>query len=50
MLEITVYRATLVPDCKRSKHLLSQHRATFNWVDIDQDQQGLQFVERLQQG
>jgi len=24
--------------------------AAFNWIDIDQDQAGLQFVERLQQG
>jgi len=50
MPEITVYGAPWCPDCKRSKQFLAQHRVTFKWVDIDQDQEGLMYVERLQQG
>lgn len=50
MAEITVYGAPWCPDCKRSKQFLAQHRVDFKWVDIDQDQAGLQLVERLQQG
>ncbi|MGC1194475.1 MAG: FAD-dependent oxidoreductase [Candidatus Dormiibacterota bacterium] len=50
MPEITVYGAPWCPDCKRSKQFLAQHRVAFKWVDIDQDKEGLQFVERLQQG
>ncbi|MGC2191167.1 MAG: FAD-dependent oxidoreductase [Candidatus Dormiibacterota bacterium] len=50
MPEITLYGAPWCPDCKRSKLFLAQHRVAFNWVDIDQDQDGLRYVERLQQG
>jgi len=50
LAEITVYGAPWCPDCKRSKQFLAQHRVDFKWVDIDQDQAGLQLVERLQQG
>jgi thioredoxin reductase (NADPH) len=50
MPEITVYGAPWCPDCKRSKQFLAEHRVAFKWVDIDQDQAGLQFVETLQQG
>ncbi|HVC21851.1 MAG TPA: FAD-dependent oxidoreductase [Candidatus Dormibacteraeota bacterium] len=50
MPEVTVYGAPWCPDCKRSKQFLSQHRVAFDWVDVDQDQQGLQLVEKLQQG
>jgi thioredoxin reductase (NADPH) len=50
MPEITVYGAPWCPDCKRSKQFLAEHRVAFKWVDIDQDQAGLQFVEKLQQG
>src|SRR5487761_381547 len=50
MPEITVYGAPWCPDCKRSKQFLSQHRVAFNWVDVDQDQDGLALVEGLQQG
>ena len=50
MPEITVYGAPWCPDCKRSKQFLAEHRVGFNWVDVDQDPEGLQFVERLQNG
>ncbi|HVC39201.1 MAG TPA: FAD-dependent oxidoreductase [Candidatus Dormibacteraeota bacterium] len=50
MPEITVYGAPWCPDCKRSKQFLAEHRVGFNWVDVDQDPVGLQFVERLQNG
>ncbi len=50
MTGITVYGAPWCPDCRRSKAFLATHRVDFNWVDIDQDQDGLAFVERLQNG
>jgi thioredoxin reductase (NADPH) len=50
MPEITVYGAPWCPDCKRSKQFLAEHRVAFKWVDIDQDQASLQFVEKLQRG
>ncbi|MGH7643924.1 MAG: FAD-dependent oxidoreductase [Candidatus Dormibacteria bacterium] len=50
MPEITLYGAPWCPDCKRSKQFLAQHRVAYQWVDIDQDQEGLRYVERLQHG
>jgi thioredoxin reductase (NADPH) len=50
MPEITVYGAPWCPDCKRSKQFLAEHRVAFNWVDIDQDQAGLRYVEQVQNG
>jgi thioredoxin reductase (NADPH) len=50
MPEITVYGAPWCPDCKRSKQFLAEHRVAFNWVDIDQDQTGLRYVEQVQNG
>ncbi|MGA8426568.1 MAG: FAD-dependent oxidoreductase, partial [Candidatus Dormiibacterota bacterium] len=50
MAEITLYGAPWCPDCKRSKQFLAEHRVGYKWVDIDQDPDGLAFVERLQGG
>jgi thioredoxin reductase (NADPH) len=50
MPEITVYGAPWCPDCRRSKQFLAQYRVAYSWVDIDQDPEGLRFVEELQQG
>jgi thioredoxin reductase (NADPH) len=50
MAEITLYGAPWCPDCKRSKQFLAEHRVDYKWVDIDQDPEGLAFVERLQKG
>ncbi|HEY6539036.1 MAG TPA: FAD-dependent oxidoreductase [Candidatus Dormibacteraeota bacterium] len=50
MAEVTVYGAPWCPDCKRSKRFLAQHRVANEFVDIDQDQAGLELVERLQEG
>ena len=50
MAEITVYGAPWCPDCKRSKKFLAEHRVPFRWVDVDEDAEGLRFVEKLQKG
>jgi len=50
MAEITVYGAPWCPDCKRSKKFLAEHRVPFRWVDVDEDAEGLRFVEELQKG
>jgi thioredoxin reductase (NADPH) len=47
---ITVYGAPWCPDCKRSKRFLAEHRVAYGWVDIDEDPDGLRFVEELQKG
>src|SRR5436190_936771 len=50
MTEIKVYGAAWCPDCKRAKKLLGEQRVAYDWTDIDQDQEGMRFVEQLQNG
>ena len=50
MDQLTVYGAPWCPDCRRSKAFLMEQRVPFTWVDIDQDADGLRFVEGLQGG
>ena len=42
--QITVYGAYWCPDCRRSKQFLGEHQIPYNWVDIEQDAAGEQFV------
>ncbi len=42
--QITVYGAYWCPDCRRSKQFLGEHQIPYNWVDIEQDPAGEQFV------
>jgi len=44
---ITVYGAPWCPDCKRSKKFLAEHRVPYRWVDVDEDAEGLRFIEEL---
>ena len=41
---ITIYGAFWCPDCRRSKQFLGEHQIPYNWVDIEQDQAGEQYV------
>jgi len=41
---ITVYGAYWCPDCRRSKQFLGEHQIPYNWVDIEQDKAGEQYV------
>ncbi len=50
MSEIKVYGAPWCPDCKRAKKFLAEHRQRYDWIDIDEDAEGLRFVEELQGG
>jgi thioredoxin reductase (NADPH) len=47
---LKVYGAPWCPDCHRSRKFLAEHRVPYEFVDIDDDPQGLEFVERLQNG
>ncbi|MBN1639654.1 MAG: FAD-dependent oxidoreductase [Anaerolineae bacterium] len=48
--EITVYGAHWCPDCRRSKQFLGEHQVPYNWVDIEQDETGEQYVLRANDG
>ena len=45
MAKIKVYGAPWCPDCKRSKKFLAEHRVPYEWIDIDEDAEGLRLVE-----
>ena len=47
---ITVYGAPWCPDCRRSKQFLGEQRVPYNWVDIDQDQEGRSYVQQVNDG
>jgi thioredoxin reductase (NADPH) len=47
---ITVYGAYWCPDCRRSKKFLGEQMVHFNWVDIEQDETGRAFVEKINHG
>ncbi len=48
--DITVYGAPWCPDCKRSKQFLGEQRVPYNWVDIDQDEEGRSYVQQANNG
>ena len=48
--EITVYGAHWCPDCRRSKQFLGEHQIPYNWVDIDEDKGGEEFVMKTNNG
>jgi thioredoxin reductase (NADPH) len=50
MERLKVYGAPWCPDCRRAKKFLGEHRVPYDWSDIDQDPEGLQEVQRLQNG
>ena len=47
---ITVYGAYWCPDCRRSKKFLGENFVPFNWVDIEQDKAGEEFVLQKNNG
>lgn len=50
MADIKLYGAPWCPDCKRSKKFLAEHRVPYEWIDIDENPDGLRLVEELQKG
>jgi len=47
---LTVYGATWCSDCKRAKKFLGEQRVHYNWVDVEQNADGLALVERVNNG
>jgi thioredoxin reductase (NADPH) len=47
---ITVFGAYWCPDCRRSKQFLGEHQIPYNWVDIEQDKEGEQYVQKKNAG
>ena len=47
---ITLYGAPWCPDCKRSKQFLGEQRVAYQWVDIDEDEDGRRRVQEVNNG
>ena len=48
--DITVYGAPWCGDCRRSKLFLDRHRGPYEWVDVDEDPDGLEYIRQLNGG
>lgn len=48
--EIIVYGAYWCPDCRQSKQFLGEHQIPYNWVDIEEDKEGEEFVIKKNNG
>ena len=47
---ITVYGAPWCPDCRRAKQFLGEQRVPYKWVDIDQEEAGRKYVQKINDG
>jgi len=47
---ITVYGTTWCPDCKRAKKFFGEHRVQYSNIDIEENPEGVAFVENLNKG
>jgi len=48
--QIVVYSTVWCPDCKRAKNFLGEQRIPYINVDIEQDPEGMAFVEKVNNG
>ncbi len=47
---IRLYGTNWCSDCKRSKKFLGEQRVRYKFINIDEDQEGMAFVQKLQKG
>src|SRR5712691_7236100 len=47
---ITMYGTSWCQDCKRGKKFFGEHRVAYEFVDVDQDVEGLRLVEEVNSG
>jgi thioredoxin reductase (NADPH) len=47
---ITVYGAVWCPDCKRAKNFFAEHRVPYLNVNIEEEAEGVAFVEKINKG
>jgi mycoredoxin len=48
--KIIVYGTTWCGDCRRARNFMDQHNITYQWVDIETDPSGREFVEKVNHG
>lgn len=50
MASIKVYGAPWCPDCKRAKKFLGEQKVPYDWIDIEQDPEGMRLVQEKNNG
>ena len=48
--KIVVYGASWCPDCRRAKQFLGEHRIDFEWIDITDNVDAINFIEQVNNG
>ena len=48
--KITVYGAPWCPDCRRVKQFLGEQRLPYDWIDMDEDPDGMRLIEKVNNG
>jgi len=47
---ILIYATNWCPDCIRVKRFLTQHNIEFTWINIDTDDEGANYVRKVNNG
>jgi len=50
MERIQIYGTQWCPDCARVKQLFNRYNITYDWHDIEQDEQSCAYVEKVNRG
>jgi len=50
MEQIKVYGTKWCPDCFRAKHVLEKHNIPFTWINIEDDEQAMEYVQKVNGG
>ena len=48
--KIKVYGAPWCPDCRHAKQFLGEQRIPYLWIDVDEDQEGMRYIEQVNDG
>lgn len=48
--DIVIYGTTWCGDCRRARLFFDRHKIPYQWIDIDQDLKGEQFVKQTNKG
>lgn len=48
--KVKVYGTPWCPDCRRSKQFLGEQRVHYEWIDVDRNPRGLDYVKEVNDG
>ncbi len=48
--DIRFYGANWCPDCHRAKQFLGEHRIKYQWFDVEQSSEALEYVRKINKG